>query len=390
MAALLTSVLDWSGKISEYIAVCRDMGIKVLPPDVNSSEDVFSVENGDIRFGLAAIKNVGRGFMKQLVEERENGGKFASLSDFCARMYDKELGKRALEGLIKAGAFDSLGARRSQLLAVYELVVDNVAHARKKNIEGQLDLFALSGEPAQTHEVPLPDIPEYTKLERLSLEKESTGLYLSGHPMDSYSQLAKLAQAAPIHKIIDDLSPDAENPAFHDGMQVRLACVVTNMRRKMTRNGSEMAYLTVEDMSGSIEIVVFPKTLHETSKYFSEDAPVLLTGRIDAKEDEAPKIIASTACTLSEDAIRAMGTAGSSQQGKSGERLYLKVPDMQCSAYQQVWQELSALPGGMPVVFFVESSGKRLLAPRKNWVQKNLQLVRRLQFILGENNVIMK
>lgn len=393
MAALLTSVLDWSSKISEYIAVCRDMGIKVLPPDVNSSEDVFSVENGDIRFGLAAIKNVGRGFMKQLVEERENGGKFASLSDFCARMYDKELGKRALEGLIKAGAFDSLGARRSQLLAVYELVVDNVAHARKKNIEGQLDLFALSGEPAQTHEVPLPDIPEYTKLERLSLEKESTGLYLSGHPMDSYSQLAKLAQAAPIRKIMDDLSPDAENPAFHDGMQVRLACVVTNMRRKMTRNGSEMAYLTVEDMSGSIEIVVFPKTLHETSQYFSEDAPVLLTGRIDAKEDEAPKIIASTACILSEDAVRAMGAAGgarNSQQNKSSERLYLKVPDMQCSAYQQVWQELSALPGGMPVVFFVESSGKRLLAPRKNWVQKNLQLVRRLQFILGENNVIMK
>lgn len=400
MAALLTSVLDWSGKISEYIAACRDMGIKVLPPDINESEDGFSVSGGNIRFGLAAIKNVGRSFMKQLVAEREQGGAFTSLSDFCERMADRELNKRALESLIKAGAFDSTGARRSQLLAVYERVADAVAHSRRKNLEGQLDLFEMGGQEAgRNDQVTLPDIPELTKPERLSMEKETTGLYLSGHPMDEHRTLAQRARAAEIKRIVDDLSGDAEQPYYRDGMNVRLACVITGVRLKSTKSGSMMAYVTVEDISGAIELVVFPKTLQQSGAYIKEDQAVLLQGRIDAREDEAPKVIVGAAWPLTEEQVSALENenqpsrpAFDSRQAaaKSNERLYVKVPSMQDPLCERAKQALMEARGPMPVVFYAEDTRKKLLAPRGLWVKKNLQVVDKLRFILGEKNVIMK
>ena len=399
MAALLTSVLDSSGKISEYIAACRDMGIQVLPPDINESEDGFSVSGKNIRFGLAAIKNVGRSFMKQLVAEREQGGPFASLSDFCERMYDRELNKRALESLIKAGAFDATGARRSQLLAVYERVADGVAQSRRKNLEGQLDLFGMGGAEQQSNQVTLPNIPELAKSERLSMEKETTGLYLSGHPMDEHRALARRARAAEIKRIVDDLSGETEQPEFHDGMTVRLACVITGVRLKSTKSGSMMAYVTVEDISGAIELVVFPKTLQQSGSYIREDQAVLLQGRIDAREDEAPKIVVSAAYPLTEEQITALENNGRQSRpvfdsreaaAKSDERLYVKVPSMQCEACERVKQELLAARGTMPVVFYAVDTGKKLLAPRGLWVQKNLQVVDKLRFILGEKNVIIK
>ena len=399
MAALLTSVLDSSGKISEYIAACRDMGIQVLPPDINESEDGFSVSGKNIRFGLAAIKNVGRSFMKQLVAEREQGGPFASLSDFCERMYDRELNKRALESLIKAGAFDATGARRSQLLAVYERVADGVAQSRRKNLEGQLDLFGMGGAEQQSNQVTLPNIAELAKSERLSMEKETTGLYLSGHPMDEHRALARRARAAEIKRIVDDLSGETEQPEFHDGMTVRLACVITGVRLKSTKSGSMMAYVTVEDISGAIELVVFPKTLQQSGSYIREDQAVLLQGRIDAREDEAPKIVVSAAYPLTEEQITALENNGRQSRpvfdsreaaAKSDERLYVKVPSMQCEACERVKQELLAARGTMPVVFYAVDTGKKLLAPRGLWVQKNLQVVDKLRFILGEKNVIIK
>lgn len=221
MAALLTSVLDVSEKISEYIQTAREMGIAVQPPDVNLSYDSFSVAGDDIRFGLAAVKGVGRSFMKQLVEEREKNGKFTSFQDFCERMYDRELNRRALESLIKAGAFDSMGCRRSQLLRVCGSVVDAIAQNRKKNIEGQMDLFGMGNDAVRDTQIALPDIPEVSKRELLSMEKETTGLYLSGHPMDEYRDLAKKADAVPVHKIIDDLAGESRNPVYKDGMTVR-------------------------------------------------------------------------------------------------------------------------------------------------------------------------
>ena len=269
MAALLTSVLDSSDKISEYIQAAREMGISVLPPDVNESFDGFSVSGQDIRFGLAAVKGVGRSFMKQLVEEREDGGLFTSFQDFCERMYDRELNRRALESLIKAGAFDSMGYRRSQLIKIVNAVVDAIAQSRRKNIEGQMDLFGMGNDAVQDTQIALPDIPEVSKRELLSMEKETTGLYLSGHPMDEYRELAQKASAASIRRIIDDLSGENASPAYKDGMTVRLACVITAVRLKSTKNGSMMAYVTVEDESASIELVVFPRSLQQCGAYLT-------------------------------------------------------------------------------------------------------------------------
>ena len=195
MAALLTSVLDWSGKVSEYISAVREMGLKVLPPDVNESDDEFSVSGGGIRFGLSAIKNVGRGFMKQVVQERAQGGKFQSFQDFCDRMGSYDLNRRALESLIKAGAFDSMGANRHQLLQIHVRVLDAASASRRRNLEGQLDLFGMGNEEVRDARIALPNVPEFSRRERLAMEKETTGLYLSGHPMDEYRELAAQSQA---------------------------------------------------------------------------------------------------------------------------------------------------------------------------------------------------
>lgn len=399
MAALLTSVLDWSEKVSEYIAAARDMGIRVLPPDVNESRDEFSVFGQHIRFGLAAVKNVGRAFMKQLVLEREAHGKFESFQSFCERMYERELNRRALESLIKAGAFDSMGYRRSQLLMIYDRVLDAVAQNRKKNLEGQLDLFGMEGSAVQDVQIALPDVPDLPRREMLAMEKETTGLYLSGHPMDEYRDLAAKANAARIHDIVDDLSEETAQPRYKDGMTVRLACVVTAVRLKSTKNGSMMAYVTVEDESAGIELVVFPRTLQQSGAYLKEDNAVLLTGRIDAREDEAPKIIASEAVPLSEEYLNAQADPARTSrpalrpeqaEQRAPERLFIQVPAMDCGETEQVKALLPQYHGIMPVVLVPAGTKKKMLAPRAMWVRRDLVLLEKLRFLLGENNVIIK
>ena len=337
------------------------MGISVLPPDVNESFDGFSVSGRDIRFGLAAVKGVGRSFMKQLVEEREAGGLFASFQDFCERMYDRELNRRALECLIKAGSFDSMGYRRSQLLKICGPVVDAIAQSRRKNIEGQIDLFGMGNEAVQDTQIALPDIPELSKRELLSMEKETTGLYLSGHPMDEYRELARQADAASIRKIIDDLSGESEKPAYRDGMNVRLACVITGVRLKSTKNGSMMAYVTVEDESASIELVVFPRALQQCGAYLTEDSAVLLTGRIDAREDEAPKVLLNEAQPLTESAVNS--TLSRQHPGQSvytdqqaaklaPQKLYLRISSMTSDEWPQIKAILLTQPGDTPVYLY--------------------------------------
>ena len=399
LAALLTSVLDVPGKISEYIAEAKEMGIRVLPPDVNSSEDGFSVSGEDIRFGLAAIKNVGRAFMRQLVEERQANGPYTSLMDFCERLYDKDLNRRALESMIQAGAFDSMGFHRSQMLAVYERVVDAVANERRKNVEGQLDLFGMGVENVQDEEIAMPNLPEMGKKELLALEKQTTGLYLSGHPMDAYESLAKRANAAKIREIADDLMPDAEQPKYKDGMYVNLACVVSAVKLKSTKSGSMMAYATVEDMTGMMELVVFPNALQQFGMYLKEDEAVLINGRIDAREDEAPKLIVQSAAPLSEESVSALESkelakkptlTGQQALAKAGQRLYLRLPELSGEQFEQVKRFLAKQPGEIPVVLCLTSGGKPRHAPRSLWCAGNLQLMQNLRFLLGNENVILK
>ena len=399
MAALLTSVLDWSDKISEYIQAAREMGIRVLPPDVNESFDGFSVSGRDIRFGLAAVKGVGRSFMKQLVEERETGGLFSSFQDFCERMYDRELNRRALESLIKAGSFDSMGYRRSQLLQIVGAVVDAIAQSRKKNIEGQMDLFGMGNDEVQDTQIALPDIPEVGKRELLAMEKETTGLYLSGHPMDEYRELAKKADAASIRKIIDDLSGESTQPAYKDGMTVRLACVITSVRLKSTKNGSMMAYVTVEDESASIELIVFPRSLQQCGAYLTEDSAVLLTGKIDAREDEAPKVLLNEAQPLTESAVNSMLAQQNPQRSVytdqqaarlAPQKLFLRIDSMGSDEWPQIKAILLAQPGDTPVYLYPTDTRKKTLAKREYWCKPDVPLLEKLRFLLGEEDVIMQ
>ncbi len=399
MAALLTSVLDSSDKISEYIQAAREMGIAVLPPDVNESHDGFSVSGQDIRFGLAAVKGVGRSFMKQLVEEREENGLFASFQDFCERMYDRELNRRALESMIKAGAFDSMGYRRSQLLKIVNAVVDAIAQSRKKNIEGQMDLFGMGNDAVQDTQIALPDIPELSKRELLSMEKETTGLYLSGHPMDEYRDLARKADAASIRQIIDDLSGENAKPAYKDGMTVRLACVITAVRLKSTKNGSMMAYVTVEDESASIELVVFPRSLQQCGAYLTEDSAVLLTGRIDAREDEAPKVLLNEAQPLTESAVDSTLAKENPQQSVytdqqaaklAPHKLFLRISSMKSDEWPRIKAILLTQPGDTPVYLYPTDTKKKTLAKREFWCRPDVPLLEKLRFLLGEEDVIIK
>lgn len=397
LAALLTSVLDVPSKISEYIGAAREMGIRVLPPDVNSSEDGFAVSGEDIRFGLAAIKNVGRNFMRSLVEERKTNGKYRSLSDFCKRLHDRELNRRALQSLIEAGAFDTMGFHRSQLLVVFEHVMDAVSNENRKNIEGQLDLFGMGIEQTKDQEVTMPDLPEMDKKRLLALEKQTTGMYLSGHPMDAYRALAKRAHTAQIRKINEDFSADAEQPQYKDGSSVRLACVVANIRLRSTKTGNMMAYVTVEDITGNIELVVFPNALQQYGAYLKEEEAVLVYGRIDAREDEAPKLIVQSIAPLNEESVQSIETRENQSvltqkqaMAQAGQRLHLRLPDMEGSLFTQAKLFLSQHPGEVPVVFYPADTGKRMLAPRGLWCAGNLQLIQRLRFLLGNENVMLK
>ena len=413
MAALLTSVLDSSAKVSEYIGACRSMGLTVLPPDINQSCEGFTVADGNIRFGLAAVRNVGRTFLKALEQERAAGGAFESFEDFCERMYANDLNRRALEGLIQSGAFDSMGYKRSQLLRVYDSVLTAVTNARRRNVEGQMDLFGMGAEEEQKREhIALPNIPELPMRELLSMEKETTGLYLSGHPMDDYRELVKQADCATIRRIEQDLSSEDKTvpPVYRDGMNVILAGVITSIKRKTTRNNTMMAYVTVEDLTGSAELVVFSSVLQQAGDWLQEDHAVWIAGRIDAREDEAPKILPSAIYPLEEqylDSVQQAVQGGRRRQDDRRDvprpaaqaampgtacrhRLYLRITDMDDPRLEEVRTLLAEYRGDLPVVLFCSANRKQLLAPRSMWVYNNLTLIHKLRFILGEENVIMK
>ena len=286
MAALLTSVLDNSDKVAGYINECRDCGIALLPPDINRSLDRFTVEEGGIRFGLVAIKNIGRGFIQAVMKEREESGTFASLHDFCRRMAGSDMNKRALENLIRAGAFDGTGARRSQLIRVYEKVLDAAASRQRQNLEGQLDFFGMSTVSAvrRTEEVHLPDIPEFTAQERMTMEKETTGLYLSGHPMDAYRDIVRRLRVPQIGKVLEDFAQESGPTRFADGQYLTLAGVVTSSKTKTTKNNSLMAYVVVEDETGSIEMLCFSRTLDICGPYLRENQAVVVKGKLSVRD----------------------------------------------------------------------------------------------------------
>ena len=385
MAALLTSVLDNSDKVAGYISECRDCGIALLPPDINRSSDCFTVEEGGIRFGLVAIKNIGRGFIQTMMRRREQDGPFRSFQDFCQRMFDcTDMNKRAVENLIRSGAFDSMKVRRSQLIQVFEKVLDSIAESRRKNVEGQLDLFGMAaGEDAPPAETPLPDIPEFTAAERMFMEKETTGLYLSGHPMADYRALARQAGAMPIHTILEDFSAEDGPVRFADGQSITIAGIITASRTRTTRNNALMAYVTVEDEAASIELLCFSRTIERCGSYMQVNSPVLVQGKLSVRDEKPPQIMCDSVYPLKEGLPPRRENRRPAQENAT---IYLRVPGMDSPAFQHIKLVMTMFEGNTPLKIRLADSGKLLGAKCLN----HPAFVQECREWLGPENVVVK
>ena len=322
---LLSSVLDSSDKVGEYFAECRECGIKLLPPDVNHSADRFTVEPEGIRFGLVAIKNIGRGLILRMMRERELNGPFTDFQDFCRRMDGMEINKRAVENLIRAGAFDSTGAKRAQLIAVYEKVMDGIAAGNRANVEGQIDFFGMGVETAQQAALVLPDIPEFTPQELMAMEKATTGLYLSGHPMDAFRSLARASGAAAIGRVMEDFSQETGPTTFSDGQKITLAGVVTASKTKMTKKNTLMAYVTLEDGTGTMELLCFARILEQCGSYLQEGQVIYVTGTLSVRDEKAPQLLCDFARPLS-SSLSTPAPRQEQGQKTAGQTLYLRLP----------------------------------------------------------------
>ena len=290
MAALMTSVIDNPSKVSEYILSCRKMGIQILPPDINCGEGAFSVDGNSIRYGLSAIKSVGKPVIRAIVEERKAGGIFQNMKDFVTRMTGREINKRAIENFIKAGAFDCLEGNRHQKMMVYPRIVDSVVQEGKNAMAGQMTLFDIVGEEdKKAFEINLPDVPEYDKEELLAFEKEVLGVYISGHPLENYTAMMEKNITA----ITSDFQPDDEIGAarVRDGQSVVVGGIITEKTVKYTKNNKVMAFLTLEDLVGTVEIIVFPRDYEKNHLLMDEESKVFIRGRVAAEDERASKMI---------------------------------------------------------------------------------------------------
>ena len=382
MAALLTSVLDSSAKVAEYIAECRDMGIRLLPPDVNESDADFTVVGENIRFGLVAIKGIGRGFIDALMADRAENGPFRSLDEFCRRLYGRDLNRRAVESLIRAGAFDSLGFRRSALLQASEQIVEGVAAEGRKNVAGQMDLFGMSGEAdAAPEAVRLPDVPEFTRQELMAMERETTGLYLTGHPMDDYRDRARDAGAVSLGAILADFA-DGEPQRFRDNQEITVAGIVASSKTRTTKNNSLMSYITLEDDTGSLELIAFQRALDNGGSYVKDAAALLVRGRISLRDEKEPQIMVDSLRPLSD-----LDTPGAPpRQPAPGKTLYLRLPSREHPLCHRVELLLTMFPGADRMVLYFEDTGKRVGAP----CLIHPALIAELRELAGEANVVVK
>ena len=382
MAALMTSVLDSAMKISGYIAECKELGIPVLPPDINRSHDHFTVEGEAIRFGLGAVKNVGRGLIRSMVARREEGGPFKSLEDFIERMGDGELNKRAVENFIKCGAMDCFGHHRSELLAVYDSMMDSISSSRKKNLEGQMGLFALlEEEDAAITRIPIPSLPEKEPAELMAMEKETTGIYLSGHPMDDYRKYLRNTHVVPIGQLM------AEDSKYEDEQIVSVAGIVQNLKMKTTRNNSVMAYVTVEDDTASIEMLAFSNVLSQYGGYLKENSPVVITGRLSLRDDKEPQIVVNRARPISDFAHEVTETepVRRAPQPRQGT-LYLRLPSEDDRLYPKIRAILNMFPGDSTAVLYFADTKQR----RGTRVMLADSMLGELKNVLGEANVVIK
>ncbi|MEG6566410.1 DNA polymerase III subunit alpha [Thermoanaerobacterium saccharolyticum] len=366
MAALLNSFVDNTDKVAFYVQVLKKMGIQVLPPDINESYSYFTVANGKIRFGLAAVKNVGLNATLEIVEDRKKNGRYTSIIDFFERIDEMQLNKKAVESLIKAGAFDSFGVYRSQLLAVYEGIMESIHKSRERNIKGQISLFESD---VESHKIDysLPDIKEFSKDVILSMEKETMGLYISGHPLDEYQDDIRRIANCTTRDLKNSDDSFAKKTAFDD-QDVVLVGIVESKKIKFTKNNNMMAFVNLADLYGTIEVIVFPAVYEKYSKFLSEDLPVVVKGKVSLREDEEPKILCDEVKPLTH---------------RIREKLWLNVKEQK--DVEKIKGILVKYRGNIPV--FIRYANKNLAAQKDLWVNGANELLDELASVLGEENV---
>lgn len=377
LAAMLNSVKGDNTKVAYYIRFAGEQGIQILPPDINESYSKFTVSGNKIRFGLSAVKNVGVNVIDSIVVSREEKGKFKDLEDFCGKIDTACINKRVVESLIKAGAFDCFKVYRAKLLAVYERILDSVSNERKRNIQGQMSLFG--AEETAAIKISYPDIREFEKKYILAQEKEMTGLYLSGHPLDQYSTALKNQTSINISEIIstetleDDEFVEAVSKV-KDGDIVIVGGIISEISKKITKNNANMAFIKLEDMTGSIEAVVFPKIFEKCKSFISEDSIVIIRGRISIREDEAPKLICETI-----DPLLLVNT----------EKLYIQIEEQ--ALLRNVLIELKDITalyrGDMPVYVFTKKERSNFRLDKEYWVNNDNELLSFLRKRFGDENV---
>ena len=380
MAALLTSVLDNTDKVIEYTGECQRLGIKVLPPSINVSDGGFTVDGKSIRFGLNATKNVGRNLIAAVVRERKEKP-FTSLYDFCRRLHGQELNRRAAESLVKCGAFDETGVSRKAMLENVDAIFKSVETDVGRNVEGQLDLFSqLSGESAGAagEDFHIEDHGEFPLPELLKMEKEVSGLYLSGHPLDGYRQQIQKIGAC---RIADLMGEEARR---YDGKHVNIVCAVIKSKFMTTRSNTMMAFTNVEDLSGTMEIIVFPKVLADCRSALQDNAVVVINGRVSVKEEENAKLVAEKITPIEEYSANGAAAPRPAQEKPARKGMYLKVPSRSCPQFAKVENLLSIFEGPLPVYIYFEDQKQLTLAPRNLWSMEHELLTCELKRILGD------
>ena len=372
MAALMTSVIDNPGKVAEYIMVCRSMGITILPPDINQGESGFSVNGNSIRYSLTAIKSVGRPVIDAVVNERKERGAYTNLQDFITRMADKDINKKAIENFIKAGALDSLGGTRKQFMSAYVQIMDHIVHDRKNNMAGQISLFDIVDESEKSsYDVRLPDVGEYSKDMILAFEKEVLGIYVSGHPLEEFEDLWRRGITNTTADFV--LEEESGETRVRDNASCTIGGIISNKKIKYTKNDKIMAFLQIEDLVGTVEVIVFPRDYEKNSMKLLEDNKVFIKGHVSLEEDRDGKVICEGITAFDE----------------IPKKLWIKFPTME--AYQassnELLQTLQTSDGHDSVVIYIEEAKAMKKLPPSCSVQAGEELKAQLCAKYGEDNI---
>ena len=373
MAALMTSVIDNPSKVSEYIYACRQMNIKILPPDINKGEANFSVDGGDIRYGLAAIKSIGRPVIKAIVEDREELGLFQNLEDFITRLSAKNvLNKRTIENLIKAGALDTLGGTRKQFMSIYVQIVDHVTQEKKNSMVGQMTLFDLvSEDQKEEFQIRMPDVGEYSKETLLAFEKEVLGIYVSGHPLEAYEEKWKKSISATTADF--QLDEETGHTKVHDGAKEIIGGMITEKTIKHTKTNQMMAFITVEDLLGTVEVVVFPRDYEKNRDYLEVDSKVFVRGRVSEEDDKPSKMICEKIIPFE----------------RTKKELWIQFPDKATflDEEQIVYGYLADSDGDDEVIIYCAKERAVKKLPKNRNIGINEQILSRLMNHFGEKRV---